>query len=100
MKEIMMKSKVDDKAAMAKQEQILKIRAEIAKARLKHKLEVRKTFTDEQLKSAMKMRGEMRFGHGPRHKKCCGMGPCEGRGPMMPPMMQHERETEEEEHDK
>ena len=48
MRNMMRKTEVDEKAVLGKQKQISTLKAEIAEARLKHRLEMRKVLTPEQ----------------------------------------------------
>lgn len=86
LKEIMVQSKIDDKAALSKQDKLSGIKGEIAHARLQHKLDVAKILTDEQRANFMKTRHEMGSrGNGPGRKGCCGPGGpgMMGGGPCM-----------------
>ncbi len=88
LREIMMKTKVDEKAALNQVDKISKIKADIAKAKMQNRLAMRKVLTDEQLAKAVKMHGGprgfekhmMKFGRG--EKGCCGGGEM-GCGPGM-----------------
>jgi hypothetical protein len=84
----MMKAKLDERAAFAKQGKISDIKAGMDRAKLEHKIASRKVLNEEQLTKWKKMRREM----GPRgrhHKGGPGhcMGPGSGVGPshMMGP---------------
>jgi Spy/CpxP family protein refolding chaperone len=91
LKEIMMKTPIDEKAALKKQDQISSIRADIAKAKLQHIIAASKVLTADQLAQWKKMRRGMgeRRGHGRRGGTGRGMmGP--GMGPMNGGMMWHE----------
>jgi septal ring factor EnvC (AmiA/AmiB activator) len=93
LKELMMKTRVDEKAAISKQDHISAVKADIARAKLQHKLAARKVLNDEQLGKWNKMR--MKDGPRGRHHRmsdwgqgpCHMMGPGMGRGPMMGEMM-------------
>ncbi len=90
LKELMRQAGVDEKAAMARQERVLRARDEIARAGLKHKLAARNVLTEEQFGKWQKMqqgkkhhRGQGRGGgfDCPRPEFRHGMGPGEGKGP-------------------
>jgi len=92
LKEIMMKAKIDEKAALSKQDNISKVKASIDKTRLQHKLDIRRILTEDQFKQLQKMRMK----HGPRGRR----GPhapggfrggpgCDGPYPMMGPGFGH-----------
>jgi Spy/CpxP family protein refolding chaperone len=49
LKEIMMKDSIDEKAALAKQDKISSVKAEIARMNLRHKIAAQKILTAEQL---------------------------------------------------
>ena len=88
LKEIMMKDNIDEKAALAKQDKLSSIKADIAKAKLRHKIAARKLLDSDQLLKWRKLQKEMkgrRDGCGPDRP---GMGPM-GHGPMGPGMMGH-----------
>lgn len=76
LKEIMMKSDINENAALDQMDKISAIKAKIAKLRLQHKLATRKILTADQLKEFKQMHGMMGFG---RH----GRGPGRMGGPMM-----------------
>jgi len=76
LKEIMMKSDVNETAALDQLAKISSIKAQIAKLKLQHKLAARKILTPDQVKEFMKMHKKMGFG---RH----GCGPGGMGGPMM-----------------
>lgn len=94
MRNMMGKTEVDEKAVLAKQKQISALKAEIAEARLKHRLEMRKALNKEQLEKMIKherKRGKSERFHGDRdrmqHKmrdRDCprsGSGPAPDKGP-------------------
>jgi Spy/CpxP family protein refolding chaperone len=95
LKEIMMKSKVDEKAAQAQIDKISAIKTSIAKLKMQNMLAMRKVLTDEQLNNWMQMRHEKGFREhrakgvrGMRGKMGCmmgspGMGPGCGMGHEM-----------------
>ena len=94
LREMMMSSKLNESAALSKQEQISKMKSDIAKLKLQNRIAMRKILTDEQLKKWQDMRKDMRPGpghrpgrgaHGFRGFRGDGpMGPCD-RSPMMGP---------------
>ncbi len=96
LKAMMRKTSVDEKAVLDKQNKISALKAQIAEAKLRHQLAVRKVFNEEQLKKWLKMRHKGRAfgrgGHGFKHDdrgpgssrgsgSGCGMGYGAGRGP-------------------
>jgi protein CpxP len=87
LKEIMMKTPIDEKAALKKQDQISSIRADIARTRLQHMIAAGKVLTADQLAQWKKMRRGMGERQGRGRKAggpCCGM-----MGPMNEGMMRH-----------
>jgi Spy/CpxP family protein refolding chaperone len=88
LREIMVQNKLDEKAALSKQERISGIKAGIGRARLEHKIATRKVLNEEQLAKWNQMRkaeggrGRDHRGGGPRQF----MGECRmhGPGPDMP----------------
>jgi Spy/CpxP family protein refolding chaperone len=85
MRNMMQKTEVDEKTILAKQKQISTLKSEIAEARLKHRLEMRKVLNKEQLEKMMKNQRKMgRSGRfhgdreGPHHmmrdRDCSGPG--------------------------
>lgn len=94
MRNMMQKTEVDEKAVLGKQKQISALKAEIAEARLKHRLEMRKVLTPEQREKMNKMRRDRdkfrkfhRDGERPRlrGKRGEGDGPGSGPGPEKGP---------------
>jgi hypothetical protein len=91
LREIMMSAKLNENSALSKQDQISKMKSDIARLNLQHKIAIRKILSDEQLKKWQEMRHDMRPGPG-RHPGRGGrgfrgdspMGPCD-RQPMMGP---------------
>jgi len=86
LKAMMREAKVDEKTALAKQDSISKIKADIASAKLKHKLAMRGVLTSEQLDKWLKMKRKHEgFGkHGSKkHRGPCMQGPPPGMGPGM-----------------
>jgi periplasmic protein CpxP/Spy len=92
LREIMTDTKLNENSALSKQDQISKMRSDIARLNLQHKIAMRKVLTDEQFKKWREMRHEMRPGPG-RHPGGRGgrgfrgdgpMGPCD-KSPMMGP---------------
>jgi Spy/CpxP family protein refolding chaperone len=79
LKEIMMKSDIDENAALDQMDKISAIKAQISKLRLQHLLAARKILTADQLKEFKAMHQEMGFG---RHGRKFGHmgGPMMGRG--------------------
>ncbi|MEE9553110.1 MAG: Spy/CpxP family protein refolding chaperone [candidate division Zixibacteria bacterium] len=78
LRELMRKTDVSEKGALAKQERVLKAKAEVARAKLKHKLAARKLLTEEQFEKWKKMK------RGKGHRRGSGMkGGCDGPGPGM-----------------
>ena len=74
--ELMRKADVSEKAAMGRQEKVLQAKADVAKAKLKHKLAARKVLTEEQFEKWSKMK------RGKGHSRGHGMkGDCDGPGP-------------------
>ena len=99
LREIMMDSKLNENAAISKQDNISKMKSDMARLKLQHKIAIRKILTDEQLKTWTEMRHEMgpRFG---RHMRDGGRGmnrmgppPMMGPGPGCGPGM--DRDTEQ-----
>jgi Spy/CpxP family protein refolding chaperone len=109
LKELLMKSKVDEKAVLNKVDQISSIKSDIAKIRMQHLLAARNILNDEQLAQWRKMRHGM--GRGMKGRRGCdgpcgmmgdgmmggpmGLGPMMGDGPCkmgsgMPRMMEKE----------
>ncbi|UCC79624.1 MAG: Spy/CpxP family protein refolding chaperone [Candidatus Zixiibacteriota bacterium] len=94
MRNMMRKTEVDEKAVLGKQKQISALKAEIAEARLKHRLEMRKVLNKEQLEKVIKherKRGKSgrfhgdrdRMQHKMRDRDCPGPGssPAPDKGP-------------------
>lgn len=91
LKQLLMKSKIDEQAVLNKVDQISSIKGDIAKIRMQHLLAARNILNDDQLAQWRKMRHGM--GRGMKGRRGCD-GPCGmmgGRmmgGPMGPgPMM-------------
>jgi len=89
LREIMATARVDEKAAISKNEKISSIKAEISKMKLLHKLEMRKILTEEQQAKLKDLKREHRRhnragGRGPRAGNFDGPGPMPGMGPMGP----------------
>jgi Spy/CpxP family protein refolding chaperone len=82
LREIMMNAKLNENSALSKQDQISKMKSDIARVNLQHKIAMRKILTDEQQKKWQEMRHEMRPGPG-RHHGRGGRG-FRGDGPMGP----------------
>jgi hypothetical protein len=83
LRETMMNLKLDEKAALSKQERISSIRGDIARTRLQQKLDVFKVLTDDQKATWRKMRLDM--GPGGPHKRGHfgrGQGMMSPDGPM------------------
>lgn len=85
-------ARVDEKAALAKQDAISKMKADIATAKLKHRLAMRGVLTAEQLDKWIKMRHDRDgcCGKGMKHHRGGRMGcdrPCMGPGMMGGPGM-------------
>ena len=76
LKEIMMKSDINEKAALDQMDKISAIKAQIAKLKLQHLLAARKILTADQLKEFKQMHRMMGFGRR-------GRGPGRMGGPMM-----------------
>jgi Spy/CpxP family protein refolding chaperone len=82
LREIMMKDKLDEKAALAKQDRISDIKARIARQKLQHTLDARKVLNDDQVKRWQKMRmhdgpgfrRHMGDGGSFQHRMCPGPG--------------------------
>lgn len=94
MQNMMQKTEVDEKAVLGKQKQISALKAEIAEARLKHRLEMRKVLTPEQREKMNQMRRDRdksrkfhRDGERPhlRGKRGDCDGPGSGPGPEKGP---------------
>jgi Spy/CpxP family protein refolding chaperone len=87
MRMLMKETRVDEKAALAKQDRIAGLKAEIGKAKLKHRLAMRQVLTDEQLEKWMKMKRDRRHlgGRGDGFHPGCP-GPHPEMGPMGPGM--------------
>jgi Spy/CpxP family protein refolding chaperone len=85
LKEVMMKARLDEKAALAMQDRISNIKSSIDRKRLEHMIAARKILTEEQQAKWKKMRRE----DGPRgrHQRGDGPGRLMGRGPCMGPGM-------------
>ena len=90
MRNLMQKTEIDEKAVLEKQKRISALKAEISEAGLKHRLEMRKVLTKEQLEKMTKSeRNRDRFrksdkeGERPRHKMRHDyrMRPGSGPGP-------------------
>jgi periplasmic protein CpxP/Spy len=89
LREIMMNAQFSENAALSKQDQISKMKSDIARLNLQHKIAMRKILNDEQLKKWQEMRHEMKPGLGRGHDR--GGRGFRGDGPMGPcdklPMM-------------
>jgi Spy/CpxP family protein refolding chaperone len=84
LRQIMREAKVDKKAALAIQERISAVKADMARVRLDHRLEMRKVLSAEQLDKWMKMRRhDMRQGmrHNKGERGHPGMKPRQGGNP-------------------
>jgi len=84
LREIMMNPKLNENAALSKLDQISKMKSDIARLNLQHKIAMRKMLNDEQFKKWQDMRGDMRPQFGRRHGRG---GRGEGMPCPMPPMM-------------
>jgi Spy/CpxP family protein refolding chaperone len=80
LREIMMKSQVDENAALKQNDKVSSLEAEISKLTLQHQFAMRKILTADQLKEWMKTCGKM----GPMscRKERDGAGPMMGRSEM------------------
>jgi Spy/CpxP family protein refolding chaperone len=92
LRDMMRTAKVDEKAALAKQDAISKMKADIAAAKLKHMLAMRNVLNADQLEKWMNMHHDrgMFKGKGMKHHRGDRMGcdrPCMGPGMMGGPGM-------------
>jgi Spy/CpxP family protein refolding chaperone len=86
LRQLMRKAAVDKKAAMAMQDKISAAKAEIARMKLEHRLQMRDVLTKDQLESWLKMqrmRGMHKGMRGEGHNRSSRMGPPEGMEPGM-----------------
>jgi Spy/CpxP family protein refolding chaperone len=86
LKQLMSKATVDKKAAMASQDKISAAKAEIARMRLQHRLQMRDVLTKDQLQTWLKMQrmhGMHKGMRGEGRRRGPGMGMPEGAGPGM-----------------
>jgi Spy/CpxP family protein refolding chaperone len=91
LRQVLRKAEVDRKAAMARQEKISALKAEIARMKLEHRLQMRDVLTKDQLEKWLKMqrmrgmhkgmRGEGRRHHPGMMGSPEGVGPGMGMGP-------------------
>ena len=90
LREIMRKAEVDKKAALAMQDKISSLKAEIARTNLEHRLQMRDVLTKDQLQTWLKMQGRHGMHKGmrregrdrhPGFEMPEGMGPGMGTGP-------------------
>lgn len=84
LRHMMRNAEVDKKAALAMQEKISSIKADVARIKLNHRLEMRGVLSSGQLEKWMKMRRKHGFRERTHTMGECGhpgMGPHKGKGP-------------------
>ncbi len=83
LRQLMRKAEVDKKTALSRQEKISAVKADMARTKLGHRLEMRKVLSGEQLDKWIKMCRQHGFRKGMHHKGergHPGMKPRQGRG--------------------
>jgi Spy/CpxP family protein refolding chaperone len=84
LRQLMRNAEVDKKAALSRQEKISALKADVARMRLDHRLEMRKVLSNEQLDRWLKMCRKQGPREGMGHKGKRGhrdFGPHGGKGP-------------------